>query len=320
MKNDVLVAIDGMYVIYYAIYRTLRIWQTKNKTEAEYYLTPATYSTEQHDLLKSDSFKSGLNMSIIHICTRINDIITEAFPKYAGLEPATFATQLFMLDDKISYNFRRQLYPDYKLTRAIHHAKQAFNINTVRNYVLDYLLDELDIWNRLGYRRVFVENAEADDVIFATMTEFSDQYTDKLIVASDHDLLQIPDVVQYNLEGKLLTRRTKKTNELMSCTDFLLRKIIMGDAGDNIPAITKRCGFVKAEKLVADKEKLKQLLTEDSTAAKQFALNKSLIDISKMPKDLATAIKNTILDVLKEDTVMNNSFEEFDFNLLSVPI
>lgn len=318
MKTDTLVAIDAMYIVYHSIFRTIRIWQTRNKAEAEHYLTIAE-SGEQHDLLKSESFKSGLNMSIIHTCTRINDIIADAFPRYAGLEPSSFATQLFILDDKISNGFRRKIYPDYKINRAAAHAQQSFNVGTIRGYIVNYLLDELDIWNRLGYKRVFVENAEADDVIYATMTKFSDQYANKLVVSSDKDLLQIPNVLQYNLEGKLLTRRTRKTNELMTCSDFLLRKIIMGDGSDNIPSICDRCGFVKAERFVNDKDSLKRYLTENTDAAKQFALNKSIMDLAKMPDELLSSITTVVSDVLNNDT-KEVEFADLQFDLLASPL
>jgi len=41
MKTDTLVAIDAMYIVYHSIFRTIRIWQTRNKAEAEHYLTIA---------------------------------------------------------------------------------------------------------------------------------------------------------------------------------------------------------------------------------------------------------------------------------------
>lgn len=321
MTNDTLVAIDAMYIVYHSIFRTIRIWQYKNKLEADEYLTPKEDGT-QNNLLKSDTFKAGLNMSIIHTCTRINDIITDAFPQYAGLEPSAFATQLFILDDKTGNGFRRKIYPEYKQSRVTSQLKQAFDLGEIRAYILHYLLDELDIWNRLGYTKVFIENAEADDVIYMTMTTFADKFTNRLVISSDHDLLQIPNVLQYNLEGKLITRKTRKTDELMSCRDFLLRKILMGDGSDNIPATFPRCGFVKAEKLLNDQALLKQSLMENTEAAKQFAINKSLIDISKMPTELANNINAVMTDILNKITPSTPSvkFEALQFDVLASPL
>lgn len=316
MHNDTLVTIDAMYIVYHSLFRTIRIWQTKNKTEAIPYMTQRTDGTYSN-LLDSDTFKAGLTMSLIHTCTRINDIITEAFPQYDGLEPSTFATQLFVIDDKTGNGFRRALYPEYKMSRLVARAQQPFDLGVIRQYIVGYLFDELDIWNRLGYTKVFVDNAEADDVIYATMTKFDDMFPNKLIISSDHDMLQIPNVLQYNLEGKLVTRKNSK-DQPMTTKDFLLLKVIMGDGSDNIPGIAPRCGRVKAEKFINDPAMFKRFLADNPDALAKFKLNLSIVDSSKMPTELSSKITETVHSIFNDlDSTPSNSLDSMEFNILN---
>ena len=321
MKNT-LVAIDGLYIIYHSIFRTVRIWSYKNKQESELYLnSDMSNSSGFTDLLESKTFKDGLNMSIMHTVQRISDIVSNALPEYSGLEPNTFANHLFLIDDKTSNGFRKAIYPEYKEQRKVARAKYNFDLAKVRNYVLNYLLDEINLWDRMDYKRVFVEGSEADDIIYILMTEYGSEFQNKILIASDQDLLQIPNITQFDLQGKLITRKDSKNN-LINENDFLLRKIIMGDNSDNIPAILPRYGKVKAEKLVNNIDQLKKLLSENKDAYRQFKLNKDLMDMSKMPHHLKDKIKNelkTIMDSMKDSHDLDFMFEDA-FYSISKPI
>ena len=82
-----------------------------------------------------------------------------------------------------------------------------------------------------------------------------------MLVASDHDYLQIDGIKQYDLFGKEITRTLG--DEEVSSSDFLLGKILMGDKSDNIQQVFTKCGPKTALKLVKDKALLKKMLQEN---------------------------------------------------------
>ena len=92
-----------------------------------------------------------------------------------------------------------------------------------------------------------------------------DNYAHSLLIASDHDFLQIDNVREFDLFG----REAKRTlgDEEVSASDFLLGKILMGDRSDNIKQVFTKCGPKTALKWTKDKEALKNLLKESQESA-----------------------------------------------------
>ena len=302
MNKSLLVAIDGSYVIYYAIFRAIRIWTSRNKKEAKPYLE-LKFDGSQSDLIDSSSFKSALYDAFIHVCYSITDIIENNFPQYRGFDQRGYATMLFCEDDFTSNSFRRKMYPDYKGGRVESKARLPYNLNKIRNYFTTVIFDQSDVWARTGYKNVFVEGAEGDDIIYEAMTKFGPKYQDRLVIAADKDLLQIPDAFQFNLDDRMVKRLGK--NGLISAQDFLMIKILVGDGSDNIPKVFPKVGPVRAEKIINEKGKLEKMLAESKEASDQFELNKKLIDISKMPEELSRTIDERIACLIKDDTTID---------------
>jgi 5'-3' exonuclease len=71
---------------------------------------------------------------------------------------------------------------------------------------------------------------------------------------------------------------------------YLLSKILTGDASDNIPQVFPRCGYATAMKLVLKPEELKEKLKNDPAALEQFRLNQKLIDFKNIPESLTESI------------------------------
>ena len=68
MNKSLLVAIDGSYVIYYAIFRAIRIWTSRNKKEASFLCE----ETVDADLLKNAIDATG------YVCEKVT---SEAYEK-----------------------------------------------------------------------------------------------------------------------------------------------------------------------------------------------------------------------------------------------
>ena len=313
MNKSLLVAIDGSYVIYYAIFRAIRIWSSRNKREAKPYLE-LKFDGSQSDLIDSTSFKTALYDAFIHVCYSITDIIENNFPQYRGYDQKGYATMLFCEDDFTSNSFRRKIYSDYKGGRVESKARLPYNLNKIRNYFTTVIFDQSDIWERTGYKDVFVDGAEGDDIIYEAMTKFGPKYQDRVIIAADKDLLQIPDAFQFNLDDKMVKRVGK--NGLISASDFLKMKILIGDGSDNIPQVFPKVGLVRAEKIINEAGKLDKMLSENKEASERYEMNTKLMDISKMPEELSKAIDSKIADAIKNDA----SVDEIDESIFGEPI
>ena len=161
---------------------------------------------------------------------------------------------------------------------------------------------------------MFVDGAEGDDIIYEAMTKFGQNYQDRVVIAADKDLLQIPDAFQFNLDDKMVKRYGK--NGLISAQDFLKKKILIGDASDNIPKVFPKVGPVRAEKIINESGKLEKMLNDSKEAKDQYELNEKLMDISKMPEELSRAIDEKISSLIKDDASIN----EIDESIFGDPI
>jgi len=156
-----------------------------------------------------------------------------------------------------------------------------------------------------------VDNAEADDVIACVMQDL-DGYSLKVLLASDHDFLQIDGIHQFDLRGNQVKRML--ADEELSAEDFLLSKLLLGDGSDNIPKVFAGVGPKKVLKLIKDHELLKEKLNADQASAKQYMLNKKLISFSELPKDLKCSILEKANQILyKIDEAKKNEVDLADF-------
>ena len=288
-----LLAIDGSYIQYHSIFRAIREWSSKNRLESQSYLTPREDGTKTN-LLNSDTFKSELYNSFLHTCYVIPEIIESNFRQYSGYDIKGYADIVFCADDFTSNGFRKLLYEDYKGGRIEARAKNPYDLYKVKQY-FKILFDQTDIWNRCGYKYAFVDGAEGDDIIYRLMKKCEKDYDIRVIISSDRDLLQIPDVFQFDLNDKVIKREGKQGP--LSTKEFLLQKILIGDKSDNIPQVFPRVGPVKAENMVKDGT-LKLRLLEDASALERFKLNMQLMDMSKMPEELSKKIDSVLDEIL----------------------
>ena len=313
MKKSALIAIDGSYMQYHSIFRAIRLWTKKNRLESKMYLTPREDGT-QSNLINSDTFKTELYNSFLHTCYVIPEIIERNYEYYRGFDIKGYATIVFCVDDFTSNGFRKTIYEDYKGGRVEARAKNPYSIGKIKQY-FNVIFDQSDIWNRCGYKYAFVEGAEADDIIFKLMTNYKDEYENKIVISSDKDLLQIPDIHQYDLNDKLISREGYY-GDLLTAKEYLLRKVLIGDGSDNIPQVFPRVGPARAEELVKNPDLLKERLGRDEEGLKQFKINLQLMDISKMPKELSDRIDAKLAEIMHDETADVMTLDEQIANMM----
>ena len=212
------------------------------------------------------------------------------------------------MDDRLKKNFRLEAYPQYKANRLL--VKRQYRLQPIKDYIQNVLFKELDVEDAFGYRLVKVEGAEGDDVIATAIKDLAPQYAGSVLIASDHDFLQIDGVREFDLFGKEAKRELG--GESVSASDFLLGKILMGDRSDNIKQVFAKCGPKTALKYVKDKAALKKMLEESQESASRFLLNKKLISFDEMPSELRDSIKRTLNEKLYREAAINGgSLKDF---------
>lgn len=272
--------IDTSYVMHFAIHSTWA-WYKREFSPNLDKDTPFDPSLDQ-DFMKE--FEKKFKYLIGCACRR-------AYPMFDQ-------KRFFYATDCSKANiWRVQHYAQYKLKRR-HAPKQEITLREVFKYATNTLLPNL--CEKYGSKIISVPNAEGDDII-AVCAQASERPV--VIIASDSDFLQLPSnkVMIYDLFGKQVTLQRIKDkiglteeNEF-SANDYLLMKIIMGDGGDEIPAIYPKCGIKTAFKISKDKELLREALTKPG-AAEAMKRNMLLIDFRNIPD----VVKNDILCFWKD--------------------
>lgn len=216
--------------------------------------------------------------------------------------------------DSDSY-WRRDIFPNYKAKR-----KEKRKENDSVPWELMYqVLSELreDFYTVFGYNVIYIDKAEADDIIGVLVKEKSEDMSSEkiMIVSNDGDFKQLqkyPNVKQYS------TMQSKMVIEADPAY-WLKTKKIKGDKKDGIPNIfSKLDHFVKTPEL-RQKPVTKKFLSEvihvpvDSKLSKQelgrYKQNEILIDFEYIPKKL----RSKIIDKYNSNETFNNQSKVFDY-------
>ena len=128
-------------------------------------------------------------------------------------------------------NFRKDLYPKYKMNRK----DLDPGIKKAVAYGWEYMIDQYD--------GVKADGMEADDLVAIWAHEARAEEEQYVVVGIDKDLLQIPGN-HYNFKKKEHQFVDDSTGNL-----HLMRQCLTGDTTDNIPGI-KGIGAVKAAKIL----------------------------------------------------------------------
>ena len=141
-----------------------------------------------------------------------------------------------------------------------------------------------------------MENAEADDVIAVLANKLYNQDKSRLIViiSNDNDYLQLVNdkTLIWSLQNKLLNSKVETTSQ-----EMLMRKILRGDEGDNIPSIVGNMSEKDITELIQNRDKFESWLNT-SDKRKLFENNQTLIDFNFIPDE----IRDSIMEACKSWT------------------
>jgi hypothetical protein len=189
--------------------------------------------------------------------------------------------------------WRREIFPHYKAGRKKAREASGHDWSTIFD-CLNKIRDELRDYS--PYKVVTVETCEADDIIATLVMKYSG--TQKImILSSDKDFAQLqkyPNVDQYS---PILKKHIKEPLPALQLKQLIIR----GDKGDGIPNILSRddC-FVTAtrQKPITEakiigwmNQEPKEFCNEEML--RNYSRNETLIDLSKIPDKLKTAILDT---------------------------
>lgn len=153
---------------------------------------------------------------------------------------------------------------------------------------------------KYGAHLVGYETAEADDVVAVLHAKVRRENPGRkiMILTNDNDYVQLADenTTIFNCNKVNLVERTERVDPA-AIKHFALWKVIKGDESDNIPPIDKKIGEKVALKLAQSPELLKARL-EVPEVAKQFELNRLLIDFVSIPTELRSGIESRYKDVV----------------------
>lgn len=302
-KDRFLEIIDGSYFGYFVLFGAVSEFQKRMPDVASTWIKPPQDVDQGNlpNLLNCEEFKKILKQFVMKRLETIDWIARENFQN--EIDMASGIDIVFAMDDRVSYSFRKKLYPEYKAQRAL--VKRSFQLQPIKDYITNVIFKELEVEDKHGFRLVKVEGAEGDDVIATTLMNFKDKYLATMLIASDHDFLQIDGVREFDLFGKEAKRDLG--GEEVSADDYLLGKILMGDKSDNIKQVFPKCGPKTALKWTKDKSALKTILKESQDAASRYLLNKKIISFKEIPPDLSRAILEKVNVALYSNEQLNSS-------------
>lgn len=306
--NRVLVVADASNFEYLVAHSAFSSWIKKYPQDTKKIESKIELIDQDNlpDLLLFDSFRRELHLTTQNKLSYL-DYLIKGHHNY-DIYLADGVDFIFTEDDRLTGNFRKLKYPEYKANRKV--AKKRFDIYKVKDYIRNVIFPDIDV-EKHGYTFIKVKDCESDDIISVIMNRF-DNYKLRILLSSDRDFLQLDGIIQYDMLGHKLQRNINGKREYtMTAKEFLLWKIVCGDKSDNIGHVFNGVGDIKSFKLIKDKEKLKQMLKEDQEAAKRFMLNKYLIDFASIPKDIENNIYNIVNETLETKRKTREEIEEF---------
>jgi len=189
-----------------------------------------------------------------------------------------------------SSNWRYEAFPYYKANRKKDRQESTLDwdgifegMNSLRS----------DLVNYFPYRCISVEGCEADDVIGVIANEFGSQLPGGepiLILSGDKDFKQLQTYL--NIDHYDPVRKRKM--DVADPAEFLIELIIDGDGSDGIPnvlsadnsrALKIRQTTMTKGRVEAIKQQVKSGIWIDPIAARGYARNRQLIDLSYTPEN-----------------------------------
>lgn len=172
--------------------------------------------------------------------------------------------------------WRKDYYSEYKAHRKAARDDSGIDFEAFFPILEIFYIDLKETLSNIMWLRT--NRCEGDDIIAVASKHFTDKMK---IISTDKDLNQLlkrKNVKQYDpIKKKFI----ESVNPLVD----LEVKILMGDKGDNIPAIRPKIGPATAASILT-KGTLQELLESDPIIHENYIRNTTLIDLEKIPQDI----------------------------------
>jgi 5'-3' exonuclease len=200
-----------------------------------------------------------------------------------------FGEMIIACDD--TNNWRKQFFPYYKANRKRDREASALNWNAIFS-ALNNVREEIK--NFFPYRVIQISTAEADDVIGVLCNEFGNTSEKILIVSGDKDYRQLQSFMNVRQYDPVQKKWVVENNPEL----YLKQHILKGDKGDGIPNfLSPDDTFVmKIRQKPISEKKLDEWVKQDprsfcdSTMLSRYNRNEMMIDMSKIPENIKTAV------------------------------
>jgi len=206
--------------------------------------------------------------------------------------------------------WRREIFPQYKHGRR----KGRVDSDTDWDNIFDIMATiKKELVDNFPYKVMYVENAEADDIIATLIKQQQDMIY--LIISGDKDFIQLHhygNVYQFSpiLKGFIGEQDDPK--------QFLYEQIIKGDRSDGVPNILSKDDIFLEQgvrqrpinkKRMAEFGNIETNMTLDEDIKKNYLRNKKLIDLSQIPENIENRIINTFKNYkVKDRSLLLNYF------------
>lgn len=213
---------------------------------------------------------------------------------------------VFVLEGKPKHRFA--LMPNYKANRIINKDKDAKKYNELKDFhrQKDLILELLK--NYFPISVLHHPDYECDDTIYNIINS-SSKSIKFTVVSNDSDFIQLLN----KFDNCELYNPMKKDYRTAPNYDYVAWKSLVGDKSDNIDGING-IGPKRAEKLLANSEKLTTFFLETPEHANKFNRNYDLIKFATWTPEIAN---KTISYTPKKDwNVVIKKFNEWNFESL----
>ena len=315
-ENDVLLLLDLSYVTYYIVTSAVGRWKKQYyDTALETIQLPDPGSVPYNELpdLVNDTvyFKKVLMETAMEKLTTLSTVVFNVTGHfYSSANTSTNRVDTILARDAHgTINFRRQLFPEYKMQRGEQRAsRNDFNHWKIFEHMFSTIYPQ--ILPHDNTYTIMHPEAEGDDVVASIVqSDFvRNRYRWVLLISSDRDFCQLhrPEnhLRQFTMDGDEVLCQFKyeskgrKVAVPISADMAMMLKIITGDKSDNIPGIKYRLGPKTAYKLLIEGnglDNLQKLFDEDPSTKVAFNRNRKLIAFSEIP----TKLQSEIVDHLK---------------------
>ncbi|MFW5794016.1 MAG: 5'-3' exonuclease H3TH domain-containing protein [Bacillota bacterium] len=173
------------------------------------------------------------------------------------------------LDDYIGNNFRRKIFPEYKINRKQKNNQDSFTeeFKKQKDIILDLLSNKLPVYT-LKYK-----GYEADDIISMICRIASDD-VNIVVWSNDKDLIQL----QQKIKNVQVYSPHKKNFFDSPDYDIAAFKSLVGDRSDNIPGV-RGIGKKTAEKVLSSHRDFMKYVSSRPSKYVQYRINRRIIDL-----------------------------------------